>query len=229
MDDVSSVSTIFPIQSGVRPTRGDDSPEVVRALEFVSRCEQADYDSPPAALAGLAEREQRFELSLANHLKSSGLLCAVRAAIALSAPNIETISTPRLREELTSFSRFADDAALLELTAALVETAGLPRAHLSGEVDLSELSGWVAHLREGTASFARSRDISRREAIHHAHYALHFTDLCKLVGDPEARLDSSTRRAVMDIEEALKEFAVVGTSRRNGRSLLAMARSASNR
>ena len=181
------------------------------ALRAFAAFERHHLQDFPASLAGLGERPQRFETSLATHLDGHGLLPTLRAALAFApAPGTDYPEERALRQYLTGFSAFADDPTRLELTLALMEVRGDLLRHLRGATPLAALAPWIDYLRGPCAHFAEARDITLREATNFAHYALHLINLFDAAADDDLQVDDRLRRAMMDIEDELKEFALVG-------------------
>ncbi len=180
-------------------------------LEVLARFENTGFETVPVELAMLDERSRQFEQSLATHLMRHDLLYAIRAALAF-APTADAapVSNRRLRRFLTGFTVFADDPALLQLTLALIDVRHHPVEHLRGTAPLESLSCWIEFLRGRCVEFSESRGFSLREATNFAHYSLHLIDICDLAGDDQTVVDDGIRRAIMDIEDELKEFALAG-------------------
>lgn len=183
----------------------------VRPLEILARFERSDFEAVPAEFSLLGDRAARFEQSLAKHLRSHELLGALRAALAFSAPQ-STTAPPRraLQRYLTGFSIFADDPSLLELTLALTGVRGRLVEHLGGGLPLAALQPWVAYLRGPCTHFAEARGITLREATNFAHYAFHLLNMCDLAARPDVALRDPLRRGALDVEDELKQFALVG-------------------
>ncbi len=181
------------------------------ALEMLAEFEAADFEAAPGAFEHLGQRARRFEKSLADHLRSHDLLPALRIALAISPR--EDQQAPRreeIRRYLARFSVFAADPTLRELALALIITRKRIPGYLRGELPLGALDPWVEYLRGPCAEFAEARGITLREATNFAHYALHLLDLFDLAATKDAVMSDSLRRALMDVEEELKEFALVG-------------------
>lgn len=156
---------------------------------------------------GLSARAQNFERGLARSMADQGISPAVRLAMAFDADGSGA-------ELLRAFPAVRDDAALGELTAALVAVRGRCIDVLRGGCPTSALDGWVAYLRGGCVELAEVRHISLREAMSLAHYCLHLLDICDLAAMPVGRageaLNPRTRQALGDIEDELKEVAQAG-------------------
>lgn len=182
-----------------------------QALEVLARFENTDFSDVPGEWSLLPERSRRFEQSLAEHLRSHGLVCAIRAAVAFGpADNSDPLSARVVRRFLSDYSPFASDPALQELTLALIQCRHLAIAHLSGAAPLGALQPWVNYLRGSCSELAESRGITLREATNFAHYSFHLVNLLDLSAREDVDLHDPLRRALMDLEEELKEFALVG-------------------
>lgn len=185
------------------------SPGAHAPLRILASIEAAHFESLPMEFSLLEERGRRFELSLADNMNRHGLLESVRAALAFGPSEFNERSTLG-RSFFFQFSAFAEDPAIEGLTRALVEMRWRCFAHLRGELPLEGLSPWVDYLRDGCAELAESRGITLREAIHFAHYCLHLVNICDLASLPGLSLREPLRRALMDCEDELKEFALIG-------------------
>lgn len=181
------------------------------ALDVLARFERTEFDEVPIEWTLLSDRARNFEKSLATHLNRHGVLNAVRAALAFApAANHPTPSSSKIRRFLTGFSVFAADPTLLELTMALIRTRHRTIDHLQGTAPLGALEVWADYLRGECAGFGEARGFTLREATNFAHYALHLIDICDLGADSTVTVDDAVRRAIMDIEDELKEFVLVG-------------------
>lgn len=182
-----------------------------RALEAFARFEATGFEQAPPELGGLSERSIRFEISLARHLQNHELLAPIRAALAFSPlPGERERSAQELRTFLASFSVFATDSALMELTVALIQCRHRALTHLSGAAGLAIMAPWIEYLRGSCADFGESRGLTLREATNFAHYSLHLINLFDLAVLEEGRPGEELRRALLDLEEELKEFALAG-------------------
>ncbi|MFU8804971.1 MAG: hypothetical protein ACNA8W_14255 [Bradymonadaceae bacterium] len=179
------------------------------SLRILATIEESGFESLPEEFSLLEDRGRRFELSLADNMHRHGLLETVRAALAFgpAAPGDDVSLN---RSFFFQFSAFATDPSLEGLTRALVEMRRRCLGHLRGALPLEALSPWVDYLRGGCAELAETRGITLREAIHFAHYCLHLVNICDLAAVPGLSLREPLRRAMMDIEDELKEFALVG-------------------
>lgn len=181
------------------------------ALEILARFEGSHFEDIPNELGQLGDRSQRFEQSLAIHLERHGLLAALHAALAFApAADQPTPEQRELRRYLTGFSPLATDPTLLELTIALITVRHRALDHLRGARTLDALSPWITYLRGPCMHFAEARDITLREATNFAHYAFHLLNICDLASLSDVVLRDPLRRALMDLEDELKEFALVG-------------------
>ena len=153
------------------------------------------------------ERTRRFELSACDHLRQSGIACAIRAALVFS-----TVSTRGgdIRGKLRAFTTFAEDRSLEDLTVALAENRGRVVDFLSGRSPLRTLDGWVRYLRGPCHELADLREISIREAMSFAHFAFHLMNFCDLASRSDGAANDEARLAVMAVEDDLKEFALSG-------------------
>ena len=182
-----------------------------KPLEVFARFERVDFDAVPPEWRGLDDRARRFEQSLAEHLGRHGMLTPVRAALAFSpAVGSSDPDLTRVRRFLSTFSAFAADPALLELAVALIGARHLCVDVVRGAAPLDALSGWAQYLWKGCSRLAESRDITLREATNFAHYALHLVNLCDLSVADGVELTDPMRRALMDVEDEIKEFVTVG-------------------
>ncbi len=176
------------------------------APKVLARFERAQFEDVPAPMNRLGERPRRFEQSMGRHLERHHLLPAVRAALTLSSDADES----QLRLYLNQSATFAEDPPLVELALALIEMRHRTARHLAGALPLAGLSPWVTYLRGPCADFAESRGITLREATNFAHYSLHLLNICDLAARQDVPLTDTVRRALMDIENEIKEFALVG-------------------
>ncbi len=181
------------------------------ALEVLACFEERNFETVPDAFDSLGTRARRFEQSLATHLQSHDVLPALRAALAI-APEEGTAlpSKTKMRRYLARFSPLAADPTLKELAVALMTARHRIFAHLRGELALSDLDPWVTYLRGPCAEFGERRGITLREATNFAHYALHLLTMCDVEASSTTSLKDPVRRALMDVEDELKEFALVG-------------------
>lgn len=182
-----------------------------QALEAFASFEAAEFSSAPAELGQLGERSLRFVASLAEHLQSHELLAPIRAALAF-APLADNapIRTSVLRAFLARSSLFAADAALMDLTLALIQCRHRALVHLSGGAALSIMTPWIEYLRGACAEFGESRGLTLREATSFAHYSLHMINLFDLAVFKGAAPNEELRRALLDLDDELKEFALAG-------------------
>ncbi|MBA2665363.1 MAG: hypothetical protein H0U74_23950 [Bradymonadaceae bacterium] len=178
-----------------------------RAMGTLAEFEDGGFERVPTALLQLSERSRRFELSLACNMHRHELLDVVRAALAFGSVNTEPVAKP---VDLRTLAVFRADSALEALAAALIEVRGRCIDHLAGALPLESLTPWVSYLRNGCLELAESRGITLREATSFAHYCLHLVNLCDLGERGVRALNESTRRALMDVEDELKEYALVG-------------------
>lgn len=148
----------------------------------------------------LSDRSGRFELSAVDHLRQNGFLVAVRAALGLTCDG----------ETLRGYSVFREDPSLEQLTRALMKVRGLAMEHLRGMVPLRALRGWVEYLRGACSDIAESRGITLREATSFAHFCWHVMNFCDLYDACGAAAHDALRRSLMDIEDEVKEFALMG-------------------
>ncbi len=198
-----------PISEEIVPPWSIAIPPV--SLDIFARFERLEFDAIPPALGNLSDRSQRFEQSLAGHLERHDLLGALRAALAFTPRLGEAELTSAVaRRFLTRFSAFADDPPLLELTLALMTVRHRAIEHLRGALPMAALSPWITYLRGPCSDFAESRGITLRESTNFAHYALHLINLCDLAALPDVALSDPLRRGLMDLEDELKEFALMG-------------------
>ncbi len=153
--------------------------------------------------ANLSERSRRFELSAVDHLRQQGFLVAIRAALGLSSCEIET---------LHSFAVFREDPPLEQLTNALIALRGVTLRHVRGMVPLSALNPWIEYLRGPCSDLAESRGITLREATSFAHFCFHVMNFCDLVAVCGNATHDDIRRTLMDVEDEVKEFALMGQS-----------------
>ncbi len=181
------------------------------ALRALATMEESGFSTSPSLLSSLGERARQFELSLGTHLRHHSLLPALRAALAFApARHHHRIPREALRRFLTTFQPLAKDPTLVELAIALMETRHRAHAHLRGAAPLAELEDWVSYLRGPCVEFAEFRELNLREATNFAHYAFHLLnlfDLATICGD---HLSDPIRRALMDIEDEIKEWVLVG-------------------
>lgn len=206
------LSQLFP-----RWTRPDVRPRS-RSLRVLEGLETSWDGGLVARVAGLSERSLRFELSAVDHLRQNDILEAVRAALAFAAVEPEFGLRDELEDErafgsvepgvLRQFPIFRDDAPLEALALALIEMRGRTIAFVRGSMPFSMLSPWVDFLRGPCAEYAESRDITLREATSFAHFAFHLMNFCDLVAFHRGAANDSVRRALMDVEDELKEFAL---------------------
>lgn len=180
---------------------GEGSAHQVAALEILAEVESGEFEKVPAAFSQLSERSRRFELSLAQNMAHHGLLGAVRAALGFGTTSGNTW-------QLGWLDAFSGDDELAELARVLVEMRGVCHGYFSGALGIEALKPWVMYLRNGCMEFADSRDLTLREATGFAHYCLHLVNLCDLGGRGARVVNEETRRALMDIEDDLKEFAL---------------------
>lgn len=162
----------------------------------------------------LSERSRRFELSSADHLSEHGFLVAIRAALCFgqdggTRPG-DAIENDALDTVLSRWPALRDDPALRSLARALCGMRFACLAHVRGAIPLSALSPWVHFLRGACAEIAEARGVSLREATSFAHYSLHLMNFCDLVAYETNSVTERTRRNLMDLEDELKEFALVG-------------------
>jgi hypothetical protein len=184
------------------PSRDSSGPS--GALRILAALELDSVDALPPELGLLEDRSRRFELSLAANMQRHGLLETVRAALAFG------LDGELARPFFFQFSAFAADPSLEGLTRALIAMRGRCFGHLCGALPLEALSPWVDYLRDGCADLAEARGITLREAIHFAHYCLHLVNICDLAAVPGVSLKEPLRRSLMDVEDELKEFALIG-------------------
>lgn len=156
---------------------------------------------------GFGERTRRFEISACDHLRQSGFAPAVRVALLYGG---QRFTESELRHRIHEFPIFADDRPLEDLAVVLCQQRGNVLAHLRGEVPLRALDGWVSYLRGACHELAETRDISIRESTSFAHFCLHLTNFCDLAVATDDATNDEARRAVMNVEDELKEFALLG-------------------
>lgn len=204
--------TLFPrwAERDVRPRS--------RSLRVLEGLESSWDGGVVARVSGLSERSRRFELSSVDHLRRNGVLEAVRAALAFAPVEPGSSSRSAMESEtalgsvepgvLRQFPAFRDDAPLEALALALIEMRGRCVAFQRGSMPFSQLSPWVDYLRGACTDFAESRDITLREATSFAHFALHLLNFCDLVAFHRGAANDAVRRAMMEIEDELKEFAL---------------------
>lgn len=183
---------------------GPASRERMAALEILGEIERGEFEQIPGAFAQLSERSQRFEISLAQNMQQHGLLCAVRAALGF----VERFEDDGKSRELRLLADFSRDDELAELALVLMEMRGRCHGYFSGALGIEALRPWVMYLRNGCMELAESRGLTLREAIGFAHYCLHLMNICDLGGRGTRVITEETRRALMDIEDDLKEFAL---------------------
>ncbi len=164
---------------------------------------ESSWDGGIMRSANLSERSRRFEISAVDHLRQQGFLVAIRAALGLSSCETET---------LHSFATFREDPPLEQLTNALIAVRGLALDHVRGMVPLSALHVWIEYLRGPCSDIAESRGISLREATSFAHFCFHVMNFCDLVALCGNATHDDIRRTLMDIEDEVKEFALMGQS-----------------
>lgn len=194
-----------------RPVGNRDRSQALSVLEDLEHT--WDGGNYIKSLRGLTERSRRFELSSTDHLKQNGFLPALRAALALAplaGPIDEGEGAEWLDDALAKFVTLREDPALLALARALAMTRWRCLEHIRGAAPLSSLSPWVGFLRGPCAELAEARSITLREATSFSHFCLHLMNFCDLAGfEPDATHDR-LRRTLMDLEDELKEFALVG-------------------
>lgn len=207
--DAARLATLFPAS-----TCAGAAAHSRRAVTILATIEASDFTRVPEELEALGERSRRFELSLGQNMQRHGLLEAVRAALAFGpaadAVPGEDDTTADAPLDLRQFAVFEDDAALESLTLALMAMRSRCLGHLRGALPLEALSPWVAYLRGDCVELAESRGITLHEATHFAHYCLHLMNLCDLAAHGLHAVNESTRRALLDIEDELKEYALAG-------------------
>lgn len=189
-----------------------------RAIRVLDGLESSWDGGIIARVAGFSERSRRFELSSVDHLRRSGYLETVRAALAFAPVEDSAQAREELERDnaagrvepgvLRQFPVFADDPPLEALTLALIEMRGKSVAYLRGAAPFADLSPWVDYLRGPCAELAESRDITLREATSFAHFALHLMNFCDLVAFHRGAATDDVRRSIMDVEDELKEFAL---------------------
>lgn len=181
------------IRAALGITRAESGPlQVLVALEN-QQFEQAD--------CGLGVRARRFEVSAVEHLRQHGFLVAVRAALALDSCD---------EEALHAFPALREDPPLEHLTHALIAVRHKVLQHLQGVAPLASLNPWVSYLRSACNDLAEARDITLREATSFAHFCLHVMNFCDLMHACGSRTHDDLRRSMMDIEDEVKEFALMG-------------------
>ncbi len=201
--DGSKTKTLQAASERLTNLFGTGDARQVSGLEILAEIENGEFEQVPTAFLQLTERSRRFELSLAQNMAHHGLLCAVRAALGFNSPSGNTW-------HLGWLDAFSGDDELAELARVLVEMRGVCHGYFSGALGIESLKPWVMYLRNGCMEFGESRGLTLREATGFAHYCLHLVNLCDL-GSRGARVVSEeTRRALMDIEDDLKEFALSG-------------------
>lgn len=176
----------------------------------------------------LAPKSLRFERGLAENMARMGFISAVRAALAFAlapavGPDMPAARSERLADKRVSFLRefsvFRADESLLHLASALMQTRGLCLDYLRGGAPLASLSPWIEYLRGECAELAEARECTLREAMSYAHYCLHLVNICDFTAidsatlvqsSQDAPLSEVTREALCQIEDELKEFALLG-------------------
>ncbi len=159
------------------------------------------------AREGFGDRTRRFEISACDHIRQSGFAPAVRAALLYGAV---TAHGGDIRRKLRGFSVFCEDRPLEDLAVALAEHRGGVVEFLSGLIPIRGLDGWVRYLRGGCHELADTREVSIREATSFAHYCFHLVNFCDLAIREDGGANDDARRAVMGVEDDLKEFALAG-------------------
>lgn len=162
----------------------------------------------------LSERSRRFELSSTDHLEEHGFLVSVRAALCFGQKHRglddDLDNLRSLRQAIQTFPMLRDDPVARSLAVALARMRFACVEHLRGALPLAALSPWVRFLRGECAEIAESRGISLREATSFAHYSLHIMNFCDFVANEFESVNEQTRKNLMDLENELKEFALVG-------------------
>ena len=190
------------------------SPHVKRSrpLTLLARLAQG-HGGMPAPLDRLDDQARRFEQTLVTDLGDRGVLDAVKAAMLHGPLAVGARSAPRQPALGWQLSVFHRDPALEALAEALIEARWRALAVVRGQAGLEALGSWVRYLRGPCLELAESREMTLREATHYAHYALHVLNLCDLASLGLRATHDGTRRALMSLEEELKEFALAGQRR----------------
>lgn len=196
LETIAESDTHLPeIRQAIGVRRPD--PRALRVLQAL----ELDPHAEVLAQTALSERPRRFEVSAADHLRQNGFWPAVRVALAFDTSDAET---------LHAFPTLRDDPPLEQLAHALIAVRGRTLAHLRGQAPLAALNPWVAYLRSGCNELAESRGITLREATSFAHFCLHLMNFCDLVCQAGPATHDDLRRSLMDIEDEVKEFALMG-------------------
>lgn len=184
----------------------------LKAAWAFAEFESLDFKSLPGAYANLKDRDHRFESSLATHLDRAELLPLLRLLLIVDAEGLENDRGTRHKWHriITAFPRFAGDPTLVELFFALLEMRHRCLAYLRGALPLESLSSWVNYLRGPALDFAEIRELTLREGISFAHFTLHLLNLFDLVTGRREKISKEIRRNLLDVEEELKEFALLG-------------------
>lgn len=208
LDDVEVLVACLEVMDGdsdslmrIREALGIHSadPGALRVLAGL----ESSWDGGIMRSANLSERSRRFEISAVDHLRQRGFLVAIRAALGLASCDVET---------LHSFASFREDPPLEHLAHALIAVRGVALRHVRGLVPLSALHVWIEYLRGPCSDIAESRGISLREATSFAHFCFHVMNFCDLVALCGNATHDDIRRTLMDIEDEVKEFALMGQS-----------------
>lgn len=231
-----ATSLLGRLHAGVQPWQGANQTghhrrfsSAVWALAELHNAEpqgQALAAAMGVAAFDIAPKSLRFERGLAENMARMGFISAVRAALAfVPAPDGQPaphalVDADARASFLRQFSIFRADESLLQLASALMQTRGLCLDYLRGGAPLASLSPWIDYLRGGCVELAEARECTLREAISYAHYCLHLVNICDFaalelpLGEHaragEAPLSEATREALCQLEEELKEFALVG-------------------
>src|SRR5690554_6611638 len=231
-----ATSLLARLRAAIEPWQGSNQPAHTRsfspavwALAELHNAEPQGAAMAAAMGAGaieIAPKSLRFERGLVENMARMGFISAVRAALAFvpasacqTAPHALAGADARA-SFLRQFSVFRADESLLQLASALMQTRGLCLDYLRGGAPLASLSPWVDYLRGGCAELAEARECTLREAMSYAHYCLHLVNICDFAAlelptgeharAGEAPLSEATREALCQVEDELKEFALLG-------------------
>ncbi|AWV88999.1 hypothetical protein [Bradymonas sediminis] len=222
-------SLLNRLRDAIEPWRASDlTGEIASLSKPIWVLAGLDESDETGALMGagtlnIAAKSRRFESGLAANMERMGFISAVRAALAFApiaadgagAPPAWLASADARAAFLRDFSVFRADESLLQLASALMETRGVCLDYLRGGAPLGSLSPWIDYLRGECAELAEARECTLREAISYAHYCLHLVNICdfaalELTATEQAALSEATREALCQVEDELKEFALLG-------------------
>ena len=186
---------------------GDRTP-----LDILESLRRADDELLRRSHGRLSESSVRFETSLTATLQRQGILPAVRTALLFGEPaeNISPGQDRDDRELVAAFSRvprLRREPELAVLARNLLRMRWRCHRFLSGAAPLSYLAPWTDYLRRESERFARRREVTRREAVSYAHYALHLTNICDAPVCLPGDLTEALRERLMVVEDELKAFA----------------------